>query len=408
MKNWALAALFLGAVGVGACGGDDSDKNPPVTIRDGGGADATGNASCNPVDNSGCDAGEKCSAQYKGQDADDVAIFQTQCGPAGTALRGEACMRAADDSDDCAVGLGCFGTGDTGVGVCEASCTIEGTNGCTQDDVCIPYINLFNDVDQDPNNPLNFGLCEQGCDPLSQKLVVNGEISTSNCPGDVACNVFWGNDNGRGLCRGSTANVEQDDECEMNSGGGCAIDACAPGFDSLPETGNRFDDTQGPWCLGLCKPVNTYMGADPLQPAGDPAFDDCTRAGVLSGGHAPYSCRFVTFYSNIATPTAYGLCTPAVLGDLGDCTTFALDPFVEALNGDGTDDNQFYCRGGVEGGDFDTSICPQGCVSDEFLNALFPEPAMANRAKRLTGLLGVENAKIQATFENEVSANFAE
>ncbi len=145
----ALIAVVFGSPLAGGCA-DDRDENLPspdasVPVR-----------ACDPLDNTGCDDGEKCSARI---DNEMPLMTTVTCVPAGRVSLGGICgFNPPGDFgfDDCAVGGFCLD------GICAAICpdSVEASNPCNSaDQACVRYRGIFDDRD--------LGICTQTCSPVS-------------------------------------------------------------------------------------------------------------------------------------------------------------------------------------------------------------------------------------------------
>ena len=155
MKKLALTAMCVGALGLAACGGSSSSDTPdaaPISFTD---ASPTGNpdggqAKCNPVTNTGCSPGDKCTVITDS----GSGLSVTDCAPDGSVPLGGTCMLVAGQGyDDCAAKTLCSG------GTCREICG-SAPNTCS-DGQCSQYGGLFDDVE-------GAGLCSATCDPVAQ------------------------------------------------------------------------------------------------------------------------------------------------------------------------------------------------------------------------------------------------
>lgn len=163
MKKLAFAAMFTGAFGllVGCGGGDDDGGNADagciINCVDGGGGGTVdaGQAACNPVAQTGCQADEKCSQLIE---SDNPFLARTTCVPDGNVPNGGMCMDGTPGPttgyDDCAAGNLCTG------GTCLEICT-QAPDSCPQGEACVPYADTFDDLD-------GVGMCNPTCDVLAQ------------------------------------------------------------------------------------------------------------------------------------------------------------------------------------------------------------------------------------------------
>jgi hypothetical protein len=305
MKTLAFAALFVGATGLLACGGDDDSVHFADAGIDGGGT-------CNPVTQTGCDTGQKCSWLVV---SDEPFLGRTACVTDGTVAVGDACTEGAPGEttgfDDCAAGGLCIHS------KCKAICSVDPPS-CTEGYNCATYENVFSD-----DTTSNTGVCDTVCDP----------INPTECDENEGC--YLSLFDGIATCAGipaAAADLRQNDECLAASSGGCYLNGCAAGF-----TGFIFvAEGQPRLCTAYCSPVNTYLN-DPLG-KGYSNTNKTLIAGADADGADPYACtgarvdnqtglqcRFLQTlvdennnYLDYVS-AAYGVCSP--LGEIyGDCT----------------------------------------------------------------------------------------
>lgn len=112
-------------------------------------------AMCNPIAQTGCQPGEKCS-QLVESDAPFLAV--TTCVPDGNVPNGGMCTEGTPGPntgyDDCVAGNLCTG------GECLEICG-QLPDSCPAGESCVPFANTFDDLD-------NVGLCNPECDVLAQ------------------------------------------------------------------------------------------------------------------------------------------------------------------------------------------------------------------------------------------------
>lgn len=164
---------------------------------------------CDPVAQTGCAAGERCTADFQ---ADGTSI--TTCAAAGTVTVGGACVRPPTGVDDCVAGSVCAD------GTCAEVCSVAaGTCNCLGQ--------YFPDV-------ADAGHCEPGCNPLTQDCPATNEacyftstltvcapvISSAGNPGD-ACMYLNGCVEGAICVSGTCASI-----CAVSGNG----PTCSSGF----------------------------------------------------------------------------------------------------------------------------------------------------------------------------------
>ncbi|HEY5925314.1 MAG TPA: hypothetical protein VIV11_26705 [Kofleriaceae bacterium] len=126
----------------------------PVVID----ADATDAfTGCNPLTQTGCSAGEKCTWLLAGQIPNYVGIIR--CAPVGTAEVGEACQFGAAGAtgyDGCEAGAVCDRY--DGIGRCVQLCDVRGgAPMCDARRQCVVHADYFK-IDR---TPPNVGLCDE-------------------------------------------------------------------------------------------------------------------------------------------------------------------------------------------------------------------------------------------------------
>lgn len=157
IRQWCLIA---GALALVACGDGkaDNDGGPDAVVAPDAGAapDATP-ASCDPVTQDGCEAGQKCSVIPGVSGGDDMLGCVADTGSAGLLM---ACAPPTPTTpDDCAKGLACRGTTDPR---CMEFCSSEPTDTCGTGQVCAFGVDLDGDQVTDAE------FCTESCDPLAQ------------------------------------------------------------------------------------------------------------------------------------------------------------------------------------------------------------------------------------------------
>jgi hypothetical protein len=285
---YVLVALAAAAQLLPACGGGGS-----TSVDTDAGAQG---AACNPVDQTGCQAGQKC-----GNVVADPNLVNTHvaCVPNGTVAAGGNCTRGAvgpdTGYDNCVGGYECLD------GVCTQICTGSGaTKTCTDKTGtnCVTFNGVFQEV-------AGAGLCVKACDPVAQ-----------NCP-KAGDGCYLGSETFESSCAAvpeQAKGIKQDQQCFGATATSCFLNGCAPGFDPLVPK-----DPVNPTvnvCVAFCATdgIGTHTGRT-INPAGDPTGMNCTvRAG------ANHQCRFVqSFFRNASNvPAKVGLCVDVTLW--GDCT----------------------------------------------------------------------------------------
>jgi hypothetical protein len=393
MRKLALAAILIGATALSGCK-DDKKKDgvnldPDASTANA--ADAAG-GKCNPVAQTGCDAGEKCTWLNVSEDdpatpAPD-AIGKTDCVPDGTAAIGEACIPGGDQlsggtgTDDCAKGGYCEGPA-TG-GICIPICT--GTpDSCGDAAICTQYFAMFDDLGADTS----VGLCNPTCNPVTQ-LGANGmrDPAYTDCAENEGCYVSLLV--GKASCAGVPAEAveaKQNDPCYGPDASTCYLNGCAQGYMSFTSTDADTDDSV---CNAFCTPVNTYKGNAGNAPTGLAPYT-CSLARV---GASNQECRFMqSFYGNTdLNPPEFGACVNNAGNSFDNCTTYDPVGAIAANNAafDAEPDaaqkpikaGQAYCQfcgttynAQMEAcsGEFNATCSGRGCLSLAEIDRLFAE-----------------------------------
>lgn len=252
--------LLCALIGLGACGGGSSSPDAKIVVTDS--STDSGGDVCNPLANTGCPTGEKCSwiiDTFNGNDA----IGHIGCVADGGKKVGEACMigtggRMATGADNCAAGLYCNG------GVCKQVCDpAGGAPQCGENFACARYTNTFGNKGE----TAKAGVCDPTCDPLNNKLDSNG---AENCGGDLVdddmdamtpsvprfgCYGIW--DEGgasRWSCAGAGNKAAKHD---FELGDRVFINSCAPGYAPVLNKGNG---SMVAICSALCNPGTVHIG----------------------------------------------------------------------------------------------------------------------------------------------------
>ena len=292
MNKLALGALFAA---LAACGG--GKKNNDVTLVDSAGGDGSGSSGvCNPLTQTGCNTGEKCNWIY--DQLMPTVVGHIGCEPAGTVAIGGSCGARAVGPDTCVKGAECVS------GECKAICDHQGGDPmCDADHACVRYQNLFTD-----GTNTVAGVCDPGCDPLTQDLKV-GTMKTACGSPDPTMPVKGCYGYEDYSCSGTAPTVPIAQAVVLTdrvAPAGDYLNACAPGFMPLliSETGSMTG-----LCNGLCAALETDNTAahagneigDPAAlaktPTGAmPAAGNATCAANKRGNGEAETCRFAWAY----------------------------------------------------------------------------------------------------------------
>jgi hypothetical protein len=305
----AFVAIFVGATALAACGGGGDDDDD-VNFVDAG--DDVAEA-CNPVSQTGCEAGEKCTWVVY---SEEPALGKTECVADGAVDKAGACTvgepGAATGFDDCKAGLYCVN------GACSDICTQTDATTCDDGFACVIYADTFDDLGDDST----VGLCAPTCNPVTQDCEIEGQ----------ACYLLISD--GAGTCAGvpaAAATQEQGDTCYGPMAGSCYLNGCNKGYQAILLATAGSDDAV---CGAFCSPVNTYVDNPDTNDVdgGDPA--NCGVARVMQ---ADQGCGFIqsifagsdTFDPSIIS-VDYGICYNGA--EWGKCDAYDPLAMVQVYN----------------------------------------------------------------------------
>lgn len=282
MRTLAFAAMIIGTWGLVACGGG-GDKAPDADIILPPDAAADVDAppvggDCNPVENTGCEAGEKCTQIIDQEEPDFLA--RVACVADGTVPKDGMCefgdVAAGEGYDNCVGGLFCRN------GLCTEICSVN-PDSCPADHACSRYTETFDNDD-------NIGLCDPTCNPLDLGSCMSE---------DLACylNIFTDS----ASCAGVAGEVQQNQACMF-------LNSCSPGLSC-----SLIDPTQTElWCAHMCDPM-TGMTAQGIL---------CSQVPEIAAG-TPTCAQINMFYSDVETPDTLGMCIDCAIPEysmLAVCT----------------------------------------------------------------------------------------
>ncbi len=221
-----------------------------------------GDRTCDPVAQTGCNPGEKCTFV---RDVENPAESRTFCRPDGSVQAGNVCTSdPVTGLDNCVAGLFCGG------GICAEICSLA-PDSCSSGYSCAGLPGLV-------DSP-GVGYCQVVCDPLSDP---------SGCSHDEACFILVTQETS--MCAASDESGTQGVACVY-------INGCASGYSCA------LDDSPvnptGTECAFIC---------DALQGGGPTCAE---------GSEPSYTCVQINqFYSDVAgLPDAYGMCVDPVEWD---------------------------------------------------------------------------------------------
>ena len=290
-----IAFLLLA---IAAC---KDDGTPPITFTDGG-TDG-GGMICNPLTQTGCSTGEKCTWI---NDQDNPPIGHVGCAPEGgvggtpIALGGACTDPVAGPMgyDDCAKGTVCLS------GECKQICDVNGgTPACDANHACSRYSDFF-----ESGGTAVAGVCDPGCDPLTQELKVGANKAQCGSPSASAPNKgCYGFSEYSCAPTGMTSWPLTDRMMpQTNAAGNPYLNGCAPGF--IPLFYEMTGSTKT-LCTGFCSALEidntpahtgnakgnaTALGKLPTTAA--PAAGDATCQATKKGSEESSQCHFMWPY----------------------------------------------------------------------------------------------------------------
>src|SRR5262245_5696731 len=257
MKNLILGAAFVAMAA--ACGGGSKPQLLDAAIDS--------QFACNPVAQTGCKTGEKCTwiVDINGTMTTNE-VGHIGCAPVGASplADGAACTDAVAPSatstgyDNCIAGDLCISR--KCKPICDPQTVAGGAAGaCKTDFACTTYAGVF-----DSAGPAVAGVCEPTCDPLTQQLKV-GTTKTDACasadPTKPTSACVFGPDPTAWVCAPSGSilygNTDRKPPLSDPASMRPFPNGCAPGF--IPF---YFEDASGAMktlCTGMCAPLKVDM-----------------------------------------------------------------------------------------------------------------------------------------------------
>lgn len=348
---WFLALL--------ACGeqrhlrGDDI-VDGPGNVRE---------CTCNPLQQTGCRVGEKCSWGYS---ASEYQGGHVTCGPSGSAAVGEPCDfgLARDDSDGCGTAIvdNCVRGAVCSGGVCKPVCDNEGGDPmCGSDQACVVDPTLFS---TGSSTPAAAGVCVPACDPLADNDFLGSGMRGSACMAGSGC---YGELRLREQSLAQFACMRDGSATLVNRSPVVApkVNSCAEGYVPL------VHETTGSTtvvCVALCAPGDTYQGNVGAQAPLGVAPHRCANTDARGVFGAHEHCMYVWRLEQVGSAEVL---PPQLVDRLGVCIDHA--QYRYDSNGDGA----------INGSDATWPDCQDlpvgsaaqfGCVSTTTAGALPTEP----------------------------------
>lgn len=241
---------------------------------------------CNPLTQTGCAAGKKCTWIQVSDTPDPVGTVG--CTANGTVAAGAACTQGpvgADTGfDACQAGLVCI------AGLCQDICGFDGSPAaaCASGYNCIRYSNLFANGTDSPIA----GACSLGCDPVTQ---VRGDGMP--CPGGQGCYLLTSSTDTIGVCAGAGSLTHG-----QTITGTAYANSCLPGH--MPR--RRDQATQTTECGALCKPADVFQGNNVASEGGVSPYTCVSKgAAAPSDPTSGESCRYYWSREPFATLSPY-------------------------------------------------------------------------------------------------------
>ncbi|MFT3698497.1 MAG: hypothetical protein QM831_35460 [Kofleriaceae bacterium] len=286
-----------------ACGGN-SDSKVHVLVDAGSDSDT-----CNPLAQTGCATGEKCTWIYDLVSSDGTNILgHTGCAPDGDKAIHDTCTRNAAGAqgwDDCVKGSFCKAKRELlspgGAGVCEAICDNNGSDPmCASGSTCVTYHNVFEASDKNVA-----GVCDYRCDPFDDNDAKHDGSAAINRPGTACqdyeeCNGFPSSGalpTAFSCAREYNTDLHHRHTCTATDGNSLmaadplsqvacstASNGCSQGYHALTLKTVAGQET---YCLAMCKPASCWMGncgtdSQSEKLTGDPAGGhQCKPANII-------------------------------------------------------------------------------------------------------------------------------
>jgi len=310
MQKLALGALVGFLV---ACGGNSDTK---IHIVDAAGSGSGSDSTCNPLTQTGCDAGNMCTWIYDLVSADGTNILgHVGCAPDGDKAVAASCTRNAAGAqgwDDCAKGGFCRVkrelVGPGGVGVCEAICDNNGgAPTCGSAAACVAYHGIF-----ETGGTNVAGVCDVKCDPFADNDFNHTGSGAPNRPG-TKCQPYEGcygfpnrvaiaTPTSFSCAREYNTDLHNRDACTTTSGNSLtstnpltrvacstASNGCSEGYmPVLIETTGSMVAV----CTAMCKPATCYAG-------------NCTTGTATNLLGVPGSGQTCSTSDRISNPTSF-------------------------------------------------------------------------------------------------------
>jgi hypothetical protein len=277
-------ALLIGTL-AGCSGGGGSTPEPAVVLT-----------SCDPVAQTGCSAGKKCT--WIRISTSGTPTGALACTPAGAVDVGAACQYGVDGAttgyDDCRGGQVCLASETSAAsGTCERICDSSNVLSCTPASqwACVGYSNFFANGAGMPVA----GLCDSQCDPVTQVRLSDGAAACGS-PNPAAptrgCYGTPGSSTYPTVFTCTAAGPSNMTERTVIAGT-VYVNSCAPGYLPLMV---QSTGSMSVICSAVCDPAATTLQSH-LDPGGLSPYS-CQDAG----GGATEECRYWWWLEDPAAP----------------------------------------------------------------------------------------------------------
>jgi hypothetical protein len=258
-------------------------------------------ATCNPLAQTGCSPGEKCTWIVDAYTPNYIG--HVGCVPDGTATTGAACQFGAAGPtgyDNCIHGTVCSNY-QGGTGTCRDLCDPQGgAPACDANHGCVVYGGLFSDG----SSSATAAVCDPSCDPLADNDFDGpgsalARTGTTCGSANIGCYGYPSTSTPTQFTCATDINyttaLHHRMVCDMASGcesntGAFFVNSCNQGY--LPLLYESTGSTNV-ICTAMCKPQNCYAGA-------------CGSGDANQHGAAPHRCQ---------TPDALGTFDTSATGE---------------------------------------------------------------------------------------------
>lgn len=200
---------------------------------------------CDPINQTNCNAGEKCTWITIDQDTAEGVVG---CVPDGTVPLAGACTRGPDGAttgfDDCVAGSYCI------QGACQTICT-QAPDSCDANGSCTLYAGAF-------TSSGNMGTCAFACDPVTQKRTLDDADACGGGTNVKGC--YRQFNEPKAACAETPAAAQSlgHEDTAYDWPNSVFLNGCAPGYAPLLR---ESTESQRVMCVAYCRPAETHSGA---------------------------------------------------------------------------------------------------------------------------------------------------